>query len=368
MRYNDTQSKTIDVLRFLFIMYVVLIHAYSSTRGMIDLDHFPVYRFVSFLLSLEIAQTAVPTFLFISGYLFFLNGKPYAQKIKKERYSLILPYFLWNGLILALYFIIESIPYLSGFLSGHNLAVRDYRFMDFVRAFWDMGDWEGGNGTPILHQFWYIRNLIVLSLISPLIAWIIKWGRWVAPVVMMIGWLFVPGQAFAVESIALFTAGAWFSINKVDFLPLFRKYSIGIYILYPIILAANMWLRDNSYFIWLDRIGFVVGTIFTADIIARIIENKKPGTERNYAFLRQVGFFILATHDPMLTLVKRMMMKVTAPPTDFSLVAIYLIAPVLVVSVCLAIYWVMNRVAPKLLCVLTGRPLVPVKCEPGKAV
>ena len=43
MRKNDLQARTIDVLRFLLIFYVVLIHSYSSTRGMVEAGDFSGY-------------------------------------------------------------------------------------------------------------------------------------------------------------------------------------------------------------------------------------------------------------------------------------------------------------------------------------
>ena len=134
MRKNDLQSRTIDVLRFLLIFYVVLIHSYSSTRGMVEAGDFSGYRFVSFLFSLEIAQVAVPSLFFISGYLFFCRPQPYGMKLRKEARSLLVPYLLWNALILLLYFCLQSIPALSHFFSGNNLPVRDYGLTDFFRG------------------------------------------------------------------------------------------------------------------------------------------------------------------------------------------------------------------------------------------
>ena len=76
MRVNGLQSRSIDVMRFAMILLVVVLHAYTSTRSDFSAGDFPVYRLVSFVCSLEIAQTAVPALFFISGFLFFLHPKP----------------------------------------------------------------------------------------------------------------------------------------------------------------------------------------------------------------------------------------------------------------------------------------------------
>ena len=362
MKNNDLQSRTIDVLRFVLIVYVVLIHDYTSTRGIIDLGEFPAYRFFSFLISLEAAQVAVPAFFFISGFLFFLHRRPYKEKIKREGRSLIIPYILWNGLILLLYLLLESIPALRQFLSGNNPPVGEYRLIDLVRAFWDGGSWDGGNGTPILHQFWYLRNLIILSLTSPLVALIIRWTRWVGPTLLIIAWMFYPGQAFLIESIALFTAGAWFSLGKRDFLTWFRSVAKPVYMIYPLLVIANMVLRDNVYFIFLDRLGFLSGVVFTANLTAYFISaaDRRAVTaglqpRQSYAPLRPLSFFIFALHDPMLTFVKRAVMKASEPLTDMSLTAIYFITPLLVIGICIGIYRFMARYMQPVLKVMTGR-------------
>ena len=110
MRVNGLQSRSIDVMRFAMILLVVVLHAYTSTRSDFSAGDFPVYRLVSFVCSLEIAQTAVPALFFISGFLFFLHPKPYKTKLRKTSKRLIVPYLLWNALILALFFGVEQIP------------------------------------------------------------------------------------------------------------------------------------------------------------------------------------------------------------------------------------------------------------------
>ena len=353
MRKNDLQSRTIDVLRFLLIFYVVLIHSYSSTRGMVEAGDFSGYRFVSFLFSLEIAQVAVPSLFFISGYLFFCRPQPYGMKLRKETRSLLVPYLLWNGLILSMYFCLQSIPALSHFFSGSNLPVRDYDLKDFFRAFWDGGDWNGGNGTPILHQFWYIRNLIILGLASPLIRFYVKLTGWWGAGALLLVWLFTPGQAFLAESFSCFVFGACFSLKRKDFLVLFRKYATTVYILYPIFLIVNMVLRDVRYMLPLDRVGFLLGMVFTANLVAYLVE--RYGKKKSYAPLRGLGFFLFAFHDPLLTFVKRLAMNLTAPPTDPKLIAVYFLAPTVVIVLSLAVYRLLARCAPRAAGLLTGR-------------
>ena len=134
---------------------------------------------------------------------------------------------------------------------------------------------------------------------------------------------------------------------------LFRKYATTVYILYPIFLIVNMVLRDVRYMLPLDRVGFLLGMVFTANLVAYLVE--RYGKKKSYAPLRGLGFFLFAFHDPLLTFVKRLAMNLTAPPTDPKLIAVYFLAPTVVIVLSLAVYRLLARCAPRAAGLLTGR-------------
>ena len=68
-----------------------------------------------------------------------------------------------------------------------------------------------------------------------------------------------------------------------------------------------------------------------------------------------MGFFLFALHDPMLTLLKRIAMKLSGTPSDFSLTVIYILIPLLVIAIAVGLYRLLNRHTPSLLKTLTGR-------------
>lgn len=352
MQKGDLQSRTIDLLRFPLIVYVVLIHAYTSTRGVIDNDQYPGYRLVSFFFSLEIAQIAVPAFFFISGYLLFFRTRSYVERLKKSVRSQIVPYVICNFLVMTLYYICESLLPLESLFSGANLPIRDHSFTGLLREFWDGGRWDEGNGTPILHQFWYLRNLILLGIVSPLISLFVRWTKWTGPALLLLVWLFVPGQAFLVESVTFFTAGAYFSLSRKDFLPVMRRFFVPVNILYPVFVVLNLVLRDDNYMLPFDRLGFLFGLVFTFNLSAWLLER---GYVRNSVLLSGAAFFIFAAHDPMLTLVRRGSVRILSPSGDAAQIALYLLTPALIVGLCLIGYRLMKRYTPGLLYTITGR-------------
>lgn len=349
MKKGDLQSRTINIMRIILVMYVVMTHSYTCTRGILDTGQYPVYKSVAFFLSLEIAQIAVPAFFFISGYLFFFSANTYAEKLKSRWRTLLVPYLLWNTLIVSAYLILENIPALAPLFQGE--AVHG-SIGGILREYWDGGSWDGGNGTPIVHQFWYIRNLIILSIVSPAVALAIKYLGWWFSAALTTIWLFSQGQAFTVESIAFFSAGAYFSIRGKDFMPFFRRMRTASYVLYPILLVLNTVMRENYYLLPLDRIGFIVGTVFTFNLIGQVIEK---GAILGTAALSGISFFIFAMHDPMLTFVKRAAIKLSSAPSDAYVTVVYFLAPAATVGVCTGIYALLNRYLPGFTKVITGR-------------
>lgn len=351
---GDLQSRTIDYLRMVFIIYVVIIHSYTSTRFFIPVDYLPVYRSVSYLFSLDLAQVAVPGFFFLSGYLFFLHERPYKETLKKSVKNLIIPYIFWNLLVMLMFLIIEKVPAFSGHMSGNNLPVSQYNLKDFLAAFWDRGDWNGGNGTPILNQFWYIRNLIILWLASPVLKMFLskKVLGEVLVFVLIFLWMVTPGQAFMIQSIAFFSAGALHSMRKIDFLPLFREYTVPVMIIYPVMAAVNLIFRNSPDIEYFSRFSYIIGIIFTVNIISYLLEKGKIKT---HTYFREASFFILAAHDPFLTLVKRGAIK-ALPMTDLNMVLIYFLAPAFVLAVCFGIFFLIRRYFPNFTGFITGTP------------
>ena len=148
---NAEISKIIDFLRFPATVLVVLLHAYTTLQ-MTSAMEMSLYTNVSSCISLCLGEIGVPLFFTISGYLFFLNYSKYDyyRKIKTRTKSLLVPYLIWNTFFICVYFIIQQIPTLSPFFSGNNKRIIDYSFIDLIRAYWDCGNWNEGNGTPIL--------------------------------------------------------------------------------------------------------------------------------------------------------------------------------------------------------------------------
>lgn len=348
------QSRTIDLMRLVLIFCVVMVHAYTATRSDIASGQYPVYRFVSFLVSLNLGQVAIPGFFFISGFLYFRTTRTYGQRLQHGWHRLVVPYLFWNALMLAVYWSIEALPALREFLSGDNLPVHAYGVGNFLRAFWDCGNWDGGNGTPLLHQFWYIRNLLLLGLLSPLVRLFVRYTGAVGLAVLALWWVFAPGQAMIAKSVAFFCFGAWYSLRGQDFLPAFRRWGRPAAVAFFLLVALTACFWNQSWSVWLNRLACIAGIVFVADAAARILERREG--RRSLDKMRSLVFFIYAAHDPLIIFLKRLLLRFV-PATDGALTAVYFLAPLLTLALCIAAYSLLRHTTPRILNRIVGERL-----------
>ena len=169
--YTQQLSSAISWLRFPLIFLIIMLHGYSTVN--IPGNHAAYFR-VLYPFSLWLGETGVPGFFFISGFLFFLSKKSYEQKLKTRFHTLLIPYILWNAILLAAYLFAYVVGYPQD-INGKNMA--DYNLIDYLRLFWDRGSYDNGNFVPLLCPLWYIRNLLIMSNLSPLLYYIIRYAR-----------------------------------------------------------------------------------------------------------------------------------------------------------------------------------------------
>lgn len=161
-------TNAISLLRFPLAVLVVYLHSRPEVIGAgADLESMPILLNLTSLISGNITRIAVPAFFFISGYLFFLNMERwewcrYFDKLKRRFHTLVVPFIVWNLLILGIYFCIQT--FVPSLIHNEHELIRNYELTDYLGAF-------GFNflEKPICYQLWFIRDLIVLVLLTPVL-------------------------------------------------------------------------------------------------------------------------------------------------------------------------------------------------------
>jgi hypothetical protein len=176
----------------------------------------------------------------MSGYLFFANVdvwnfKVYKTKIWRRIKTLLIPYSIWN-LLMA-------------------VKLKTFSWSMFWMYWKPAGlqiDWLGQEQlmtAPANMPLWFLRDLMVVSVLTPIIYILIrKMGLWLMAVLTVLYLsgvcAFIPGlSAYAVY---FFTFGAFLSIRKMDLIASLKRVELSSYML-SILLAISMLLTFHTF-------------------------------------------------------------------------------------------------------------------------
>lgn len=210
----------IKQLRLPLIVLITFAHSYSGVRVGYTLwdDGWDTYEMLKIVVSQTLCKVAMPTFFVMSGYLFFANvtewnAKTYFGKLRRRVKTLLIPYIVWN-LLMA-------------------IKLRTFS-LNMFWAYWPEAgkqmDWFGHEQlmtAPINMPLWFLRDLMVVALLSPIIyIGIRKMGGWLlvilTPLYLSGLCAFIPGlSAYAVY---FFTLGAFLGIRKMDIVETCMRY------------------------------------------------------------------------------------------------------------------------------------------------
>ena len=222
------KKEWVDILRLLLALMVVCEHALLPTD--------------SYLFNLFVRGFSVPVFFYLSGLLYYRNFNTlsdYRIKIVHRLRTLLLPYLLWNVMILVPLLVVNCVKnglyvqqltsFLSGFLfydgllSGHNLA---------------------GNYFPANVPLWYLRDLMVIVCACPLLSILMKRVHVVLPLASLLLWLLFFSNWYGCFFMGVF----FFYLGSIDverFVRLVPQYG---FILLFLLFAGCSWAGIDYYF------------------------------------------------------------------------------------------------------------------------
>jgi hypothetical protein len=185
-------SRAISCARVLLISSLVFVHYIDYPFGtMLDdagkaFQTFPVMTFLSREL-IYVNSGLIILLSCVSGWLFFrFSGDDWLKlrrKMKRRLFSLMTPLLFWCGLYLVVLAAIAAFDPQSPMLVGFNF--------DFVHPTWrDYADGLLGLGAyPVDYPFWFMRDLLVSVLASPLLWLALKRAPYAAAAILAVIWI-----------------------------------------------------------------------------------------------------------------------------------------------------------------------------------
>lgn len=338
-------SLSLACMRFPLAVTIIFYHSYTIVS--IPDCHFYFKSIYPF--SLWLGETGVPAFFFISGLWFFYSKKTYQEKIQNRIKSLLAPYFLWNTIMLA--------TFIVAFLLGYNHMINkikyiaEYGLIDYIRAYWDCGDWAYGNGKPVYPPMWFVRDLFLLCLISPVIKVIIKKTNFIFPLAAILFWLFFPGFWLIPESIMAFCAGAYFPLcnkNPMNFLDKHKNLVIGSMILLGIADVITNTLYYIPFNLQIHRLA-ILTNIISIPIIGEFFIKHQLYMKS----LSNMAFFIYCIHLPIVALFRKPVLWHPHLSNGIHIM-LYFSTVLLVTIITIHIYKIAKMIWPSFIRIATG--------------
>lgn len=276
---NTYLSRKICFFHIFGVLLVLPIHAYFPCT-----ESFSVFRNVFVL----ICRSFQPIYFGLAGYLYFVNfnvsGGGYKQKNIKRFRSLVIPYILWNIYVAILMFVLIKSDIESSIVIKAAPYYEQFDLLKFLLyVFW----------KPAAGQLWFIRDLILLSICSLPIYYMLRNKKIYVLIIFAILALLIPKPQFA--SLFSFAVGGYICINNVKIENITPKVYITAFVVFAFMMVTFTINPHESNAIPLLSWSTALLLWGLYDFIM-----KKYHNVIDLSPWRSMFFFVYLAHDPLL--------------------------------------------------------------------
>jgi fucose 4-O-acetylase-like acetyltransferase len=349
MQITPEISGKIKFLRLPLIIGIVTIHSSINPVGYAD-------KFFQSFISNIWGGSSVSFLFILSGFLFFRNFNlslnSYLEKLKSRFWTLLVPYLFWNLALLAMVLIVLNISATSSIIQGHYKEyIADYSFANFIDCLTGYR-----SGYPIAFHFWYVRDLIVMVILSPVFLLVARKIPYLGLALFAAPWLLKLQLGFIkIQWLGplFFYLGCLIAVQKMDLTWLNRRKSliIGIYLAMAIVMAIMQTYEINFFqqhlFECCTRVVGTMGIWCASDLVGGKLQKVCLN-------LSGLAFFVYAAHEPTVTVLKEVLERLSKTPNSITVMVHYLLILTIATLVTLAAGSLLQRYTPKFFQVITG--------------
>lgn len=333
-------SRAIRIAGVWSIILVVILHAGNERLALgyaFDTIAEAARIFIVGFFSGEIARVAVPVFFAISGYLLLPPAPVRSQidaAILKRARTVLAPFLLWSALCFAAFYALQAFGPTRG-LFGNNI-VYGLSPLDMLRR-WLI--------DPVPYQLWFLRDLCLLVLFSPLLLRAVVRMPVVLFIIEAAVWLWADQQVAArsPNGVLFFSIGLYLRQHQID-IDFSRKDRLLPATWLIVAAAATLAkMADVPYPAVLSKLGIAIGVLALWQLVCTA-EARTLGRLERFA---RYSFPVFLLHEPLMTLIKKLMLKLFAPlGAGAAELALYFITPLVTIAICIAIARMFAAVSP----------------------
>lgn len=347
---NKAFLSKISGLNFILALLIVALHS-SCQPYLLNNSSYQVFSFIFQVIGI-IADSATPTFFFISAYLFYRNFdfSKYKSKIANRIKSLVIPFFIWSILFLFVFSIIQNLPL--------SIAINQKK-VQFNFLFITNAILFNEYNAPI----WFLRTLFIYTVISPIIFYLLKRLKEYSFVIIIIFIILNLLNNIKYTSIFFWMPIYFLGAYSVQYLQILfdekfiKKYKKYYYFTLLFLIVINI-LLIKSFFWSTDKSGnlyYLYRMISPIIIIgATLILNNDifEDNDKKKVIFRS-SFFIFCSHSIFVLFVRKILLIFLSRNNSQIFIAYILTIFISVISMEL-IYLFLNKFLPKFLNVLLG--------------
>lgn len=371
-------SRTIGFARITLIVGLVFLHygafpnsTLSPFRGLDITDHRLATFINSFILFFFFA--VVPLLSVISGWLFFPFGADATSLLLKRMgrrfVSLYLPLVSWNAFFLAILLLIFFLDRSHPLLQEINIDFESARLKQYVNAVF------GLTAHPVGFQFWFVRDLFVTALISPLLWLGLTRAPYLMGAALGVAWItnFDLWIFFRSDVVFFFYLGGLIRLNKWGLAISWRVTLItcAVYTILVVLRTLAPYVVDVS--IPLDktlldtatRASRIVGVFGCWGLLQHVARSRFGAWAATYGGL---AFFLHAAHFPLLAEIKIVLWNRLPAETDAWMLIHYVASVAATVAIGLSLGLLLVRFAPRTFALMNGGRLLGQRDDGAKSV
>lgn len=340
-------SSRINLMRIVLISGIVFVHVPHDPQTSPFLGTYGFWDWMRVFLGDSLFRVGVPCLSAISGYLLFRRGLDtfdYRKTLRTKARTVLLPFLLWNFAFLSLVYLAQSQNIGFGYLPDVvNASPRDWLSLAFALE-----------GLPINVPLYFLRDLLLCILLSPVLGWLIKrYPLQTLGLLLAYAVLPVPNGIFLKKSILFgFSTGIYLSLHRFDVKRLdpYARSITAVFLAAALALSIILYQTGPEFPVWVDMLrsltalSGIIGSWAVSALIARTRFGER------LAGAGGLSFWIFCAHYPLLILFWMVWNRVEI--NDYRL--FYFATPFLTIALLVVAHGFSKRVAPGFTAVLTG--------------
>lgn len=349
---NKRESLLLDGVKLFLTLFVVYGHMlpFEYIPISLDINNFNYYDFLREFLTRGIPFLINSGFSLLAGYFFFLKMEHslsfrfYKEQLRKRIKTVLVPYILWN-LLLFFASIIHDIV-VKFFVNHEPITVNYFT----LRTLYDVFI------VPINFPFWFVRDIICMSIVSPLFYFLFRYTKIYGLILLYILYItnsIPPLKGFSDAAIFYFGIGVYLSLNKINIVELSAKLRRISYIIALIGFPLAILLNSTVYHIYIIKFSIPFGLISLINSMGYVIKRERASDF--ITTFTPASLFIIGLHMIyILPWAKGAFARISVHLNNGINSILFILIPIAVFFICYLFFVLLKKVSPKTLSVLVG--------------